>query len=289
MATVPAILSRCRIVSFALLFVLATAAAAPLSERDLAALVGFPRGGIDLYPARVRDAWRSVLEADRAQIDEWLASGDGRTVGVAVWALSVREDLNGLAAVSHLLDSQALSLPTAEPGDAPYPGEELWTAGRLERVPRVGERCTVGSVVAAAYFNWFGVTLSPRTKVEFDKRFEGVTAFDSLGYPVLKRLMKARSDLEAELAGEARKTLLAQIAALAESSRWGVIATGVSMGAISEEEGRSMMRTLSPELREQLNGPDDVRCDEPFLRPSRQSAAAYEVARSMARKLLAGP
>jgi hypothetical protein len=231
-------------------------------------------GFSDSISTKADDATRLVviLTASPERVEQWLV-GTSRQKSAAILVLSDRGEVNRLASLSHLLADQGAAI--AGPG--------LWASIPSDE-SRFYRQRTVGQQLAHVLEAWLGVGCD--TPERFARDFAGITDFNTLATPWVRRLEKAAKSSDPTLLASIKQ----QVAALNPDIRWVVIAEASNAKMYNDEpplpvaEARSMMQALSAQKKAALLGNDPVVPPDPKYQSPSSATLAYT--RSLAKELL---
>ncbi len=215
-----------------------------------------------------------ILTAPPERVDQWLA-GTSKQRSAAILVLSDRGDVNRLASLAPLL---------ADEGQA-IAGDGGWGLPPVDEARFYTQR-TVRQHLGRTFEWWLGDSCG--TPEKFAQHFAGITDFNTLATPWVRRLEKAAKSNDPVLLASIKQ----QVAALNPDIRWVVIAEASNAWLYNDDpplpvaEARSMMQSLSTQKKAALAGSDPVVPPDPtYQGVSAESVLAYT--RKLAKGLLA--
>ncbi len=214
-----------------------------------------------------------ILTASDERVDQWLA-GTSRQKSAAIMVLSSRGEVNRLASLSFLLADEAPAIA----------GDGRWALAPDDETLFYSQR-SLRLQLSHTLEYWLGRGCG--TPEKFARHFAGVTDFNTLATPWVRRLERAAESTDPSLLASIKQ----QVAALNPDIRWVVIAEASNAKLYNDNppipvaEARSMMQALPSAKKAALAGNDPVVPPDPKYQGESSAELAYT--RTLAKELLA--
>lgn len=206
----------------------------------------------DFVSAADEDRLRRLSRSSGEEIDALLASDDPRVVGAGVFAAAASGDLRRMLGLDRQMDDERPTIP--RPAFVESSALELHRVRTSE--PTVPQ--TVSELTETVLFDWFGIRASDSAQLRAAR--EAIADPEALIRPWVVRIRMARGD-----DGRLDPAVMAEVEALPEPQRWGVIAEAVNHAILTYDEARPYLKAMSRSIHSWIVERTRLLPDDPAL------------------------